>query len=137
MGERIRNRYVEVPSGCWMWLSTINTTGYALMKVEGRHRVAHRVVYEHMVGPIPDGLVLDHLCMVKACVNPAHLEPVTQAENVRRCNETLGIKQYATHCPSGHDLATHGRLSSEGFRRCRACEKPASQRRYLRRKAAV
>jgi hypothetical protein len=70
---------------CWIWqLSLHARTGYGAKKTNGVSTLAHRAVYEHHVGPIPDGLELDHLCRVRACVNPAHLEPVTHKENVRR-----------------------------------------------------
>lgn len=70
---------------CWQWTaSIIHTTGYGAFGVEGRKRGAHRVSYELVIGPIPDGLTIDHLCNNRRCVNPSHLEPVTQGENVRR-----------------------------------------------------
>lgn len=71
--------------GCWEWSAAHNPkSGYAVMRVDGTLRYAHRLSYELHVGPIPDGLVIDHLCMNRGCVNPAHLEPVTQGENTRR-----------------------------------------------------
>lgn len=69
---------------CWIWTGTISERGYGLWSVNGVGRPAHRMLYERMVGPIPDGLVLDHLCSVLRCVNPAHLEPVTAAINSQR-----------------------------------------------------
>ena len=72
------------PGGCWLWTGCTNRGGYGLTKFRGRTTGAHRAVYRLLVGPIPEGLDLDHLCSVRLCVNPAHLEPVTHAENVRR-----------------------------------------------------
>jgi hypothetical protein len=74
---------------CWLWLGRIDTSGYGEYKQyasPGRKHFwrAHRVAYELLVGPIPEGLVIDHLCRVRDCVNPAHMEPVTSAENTRR-----------------------------------------------------
>lgn len=71
--------------GCWLWLGSKDPRGYGVCyRAPGRSTTVHRDAYEHLVGPIPEGLTLDHLCRTRACVNPAHLEPVTLLENVRR-----------------------------------------------------
>src|SRR5687767_10789272 len=78
---------VNQQSGCWVWTGSMYRSGYAQIRMGGRGgplRRAHRVAFEIFRGPIPDGLELDHLCRVKACVNPWHLEPVTHAENMLR-----------------------------------------------------
>jgi HNH endonuclease len=70
---------------CWIWAGFKGTgAGYARVMIGAKHQLAHRAMYEQEVGPIPEGLTLDHLCNVHACVNPAHLEPVTLQENIRR-----------------------------------------------------
>ncbi len=74
---------VEFTDACWLWTASTDWYGYGWFWV-GAPRRAHRVCYEWLVGPIPAGLELDHLCRVPACVRPEHLEPVTHAENVRR-----------------------------------------------------
>jgi hypothetical protein len=86
--KRLDDRYVVEDQGyitpCWIWLGEKNGEGYGRIRRRTRSYSAHRILYEMHVGSIPYGLVLDHLCRIPRCVNPAHLEPVTQAENVRR-----------------------------------------------------
>lgn len=123
------------PSGCWVWTGA-KSWGYGCYSAKGvKTRRAHRVAYLALVGAIPDGLVLDHLCRVKACVNPAHLEPVTQRENVLRGD---GAKPQ-THCKYGHPLTpgnTYVRYSpgsqTEKRRDCRTCVR-AKRSRYKAR----
>lgn len=92
-------------SGCWIWMGAVRTTSYGMeygrFNFEGKNRYAHRVSYQCLVGPAPEGLHLDHLCRVTCCVNPDHLEPVTNAENVLRGWKARGRK---THCVNGHFL---------------------------------
>lgn len=133
-----------VPAGrpelgpCWIWTAHLNRAGYGQVNrgaTEGRALV-HRVVYEHEVGPIPDGLELDHLCSVPACCNPAHLEAVTHAENVRRGRAGDSVRQRAaerTHCANGHPYeGDNYRITKQGRRRCRVCV-----REWARRKKAA
>lgn len=124
----ITERVVYDPAtGCWLWSRGLLTTGYGSAKRDGRSRGAHRVAFELYRGPVPDGLVLDHLCQVRCCVNPAHLEVVTNRENVRR-----GLRSdTATHCSRGHSWAEHERRHRNGRRYCRACHREAD-RRYRR-----
>lgn len=86
--------------GCWEWLGTRNADGYGIVCVGESRQRAHRVAYEQYVGPIPDGLVIDHLCSNRACINPKHLEPVAQAENARR--GASGRDRTRTECKNGH-----------------------------------
>lgn len=106
--------------GCWLWQMHINKYGYGRLsrKKAGDTSLAHRISYEQFVGPIPDGFQIDHLCRVRNCVNPAHLEPVIYVENRRR----RAVHQ--THCKNGHpfdDQNTY--IQSDGARACRICRR--------------
>jgi HNH endonuclease len=72
------------PDECWLWRGQISPSGYGRIDINNHAGYAHRYVYERERGPIPNGLQLDHLCRVRACVNPSHLQPVSRAENIRR-----------------------------------------------------
>ena len=110
-------------SDCWEW-QAYRQNGYGRFQIKGRHIQAHRYAYITLIGPIPHGLTLDHLCRNRACVNPAHLQPVTMRVNILR---GVGITAQAarrTHCPQGHpyDLFnTH--YQKKGSRICRACQR--------------
>lgn len=81
---------VEPTGFCWLWTGPVNNCGYGQTAFRGRTWVAHRIIYTLLVGEIPKGLQLDHLCHVRLCVNPDHLEPVTKAENMRRAAKRNG-----------------------------------------------
>lgn len=124
-------------SECWLWTAYIDPNGYGRFSVGGRAggmRGAHRVAYELMIAEIPAGLELDHLCRVRHCVNPWHLEPVTPLVNSQR--STAGAvnaqRQLAiTHCPQGHTYDdANTRIKKNGTRACRACDRDAARRRY-------
>lgn len=103
---------------CWEWTGFVNVNGYG----KAGRGWAHRVVWATLVGPIPEGLVLDHLCKNRRCVNPDHLEPVTQLENNRRGDGTVG----RTHCVGGHALTPENVyvINSPDYtrRKCRTCQ---------------
>lgn len=84
VSERFRALYDVIDTGCWIWRGTPGANGYGRLSIGNRPTYAHRAAYELHVGPIPAGLTIDHLCRVRMCVNPDHLEPVTRAENTRR-----------------------------------------------------
>ena len=88
--NRILNNIERIPiSGCWIYLGQLNRNGYGTFLIKRKRKMVQRYVYENLVGPIPEGYVLDHLCRVRCCCNPAHLEPVTVQENTRRGNALL------------------------------------------------
>ena len=127
-------------TGCWEWIGARDSRGYGNVRVRGRVRKAHRVIYEETRGSIPDGMECDHLCRVPWCVNPAHLELVAHAENVRRgaARWVPGARQRAKRrCPRGHAYTKSNTYvqPSTGGRACRACDRDRKRARAGRREA--
>jgi hypothetical protein len=138
-GERITRNVTADDNGCWNWnLYVSPSTGYGFLTTGGRRHLAHRVSYESLVGPIPDGLQIDHLCRNRRCVNPEHLEPVTGSENCNRAPVHVAHNRAKTHCPNGHpyDEANTGRTGRYQHRYCRACARAANRRASAKRAAA-
>ena len=106
---------------CWEWVAT-RSGRYGAFWVPSRKAMvpAHRFAYELANGPIPGGLSLDHLCRNPGCVNPAHLEPVTHAENMRR---TTGTRYRKTHCPEGHEYTEENTYLHARKRQCKECRR--------------
>lgn len=129
------------PDACWLWPGTITASGYGQISVKNRPTPAHRYVYEHLVGPVPPGLALDHLCRVRSCCNPAHLEPVTLGENVLRGVGISAVNARKTACKRGHSLTdSNVYVRPDGQRNCRACHREANRinmRRYYAEKRAA
>lgn len=125
--ERFWARITHDESGCWLWDAADPSNGYGKFNLHGSVRYAHRVSYELLVEPIPAGLVLDHLCRVRHCVNPAHLEPVTHRVNILRGTAPSAIKAHATTCDEGHPLPPR----EPGRKRvCRECRNAYRRKRY-------
>jgi hypothetical protein len=106
----------STPSGCWSWIGATTRGGYGSFKFNDVTSSAHRIAYEYRHGAIPDGLEIDHLCSNRSCVNPAHLEPVTRLENVRRGNGAQRVV-----CPAGHKYDEANTYHCRGKRYCRTC----------------
>jgi hypothetical protein len=114
-------------SGCWEWIGYRTKAGYSQLSIRGQMVLTHRYVWSRMVGPIPDGMFLDHQCRNRACFNPDHLRVVTP--RVNSIENVVGsfwqIEAAKTHCPQGHpyDEANTYRRPATGARHCRACDK--------------
>ena len=126
---------VDRSGECWLWTGALTTNGYgSFMKKKGLQMVrAHRFSYEYFVGPIPEGLDLDHLCRVRNCVNPAHLEPVTRRINLLRGMTQTALNASKTHCPAGHPYSPENTyIRPKGQRVCKACSNLRSRANYQR-----
>ena len=121
---------------CVIWGGSVNKNGYGYLYVDGKQKLAHRVAYETEIGPIPDGLVIDHLCRNRACVNTQHMEPVTIGENVLRGETGPGINSRKTECIYGHSLAD-AYVAKDGRRACRTCRKDHARRYYQENAEAI
>lgn len=130
--------------GCWLWTAYTSKDGYGKYWIDGTNKNAHRALWETAVGPIDEGMHVDHLCRVRHCVNPAHLEVVTPKENTIRGNSVKASKarigpkhqRWATHCNKGHEMTEDNVYTSPNHGRyCRECGRKSS-REYQARKRA-
>ncbi len=126
MLERLMAKVSPEPmSGCWLWSGYLNACGYGVIRTDTSTALAHRMSYELLVKSIPADLEIDHLCRVRSCINPDHLEPVRHRVNVQRgASTTLHLER--SHCPSGHaysggnlKIKTNG--NGHRYRHCKAC----------------
>lgn len=146
--DRFKTKFTLAANGCWLWSACTTSAGYGQFTVGSRRDgsraavYAHRWAYEQMIGPIPEGLVLDHLCRKPSCVNPQHLEAVTQRENMRRSvvsdagrSNRGAYRREKTHCPAGHPYAGDNlSQSTTGGRRCKTCRREGMARAYAEKR---
>lgn len=139
----VQGHYVspEPNSGCWLWIGPIKDTGYGRFSVRDgsawKTVIAHRYSYEAENGPIPEGLVIDHLCRMRCCVNPDHLEAITNEENIRRGFLARRQQPYAPidplQCINGHIYGPNGRTSDGHCRKCDLVSKAREENKIRRR----
>lgn len=129
--DRLMANCRETVSGCWEWTASCGSHGYGQFWTGVSNDLAHRASYIVAVGPIPDGLQIDHLCRNRKCINPEHLEAVTQQENMRRASEAQ------TACrKAGHPFTPENTIiTTAGHRKCRTCYKESQRRHYARKRA--
>ncbi len=136
--DRFAEKIALTDTGCIEWIASSDSKGYGKFQCEsgrnGRLMPAHRWAYEWIVGPIPVGLQLDHLCRNRLCVNPAHLEPVSQQENILRGVGLAAENAEKTACPVGHPYAGDNLYTNPttGSRLCRACRREHDRNRRPR-----
>lgn len=127
--------FVTKTDTCWLWTSYINSRGYGYVPKNGTSRAAHRIAYELVIGPIPKGLEIDHLCRVRRCVRPDHLEAVTTKENILRGTCPPAINSKKTSCASGHAFTEENiYITPNGRRNCRECRRIACQKYESRKR---
>lgn len=136
--ERLLEKISINENGCWCWTSSIKPNGYGCFWHDGAQRNAHRVSYELFIGPIPEGLDLDHLCRNRACVNPEHLEPVTRSVNLNK-----GLKKSKVpkklFCKNGHEFTQENTAVYEYVRgrRCKTCANATAKKYRDSKKAGI
>ena len=137
---RLMTKFIPVDGSCWEWIGSRAHDGYGAFALRRKNKLAHRVVYEHFIGPIPSGMTIDHLCRNRNCVNPHHLEAVTNRVNTLRGIGLSAENAKKTSCVHGHPLSGEnlalrvGRYG--GYRKCKRCDADRQMRAYYERKLA-
>ena len=129
---------IQKTDHCWVWIGAKDVYGYGSLKIDGKQKKAHRVLYKLHKGDLKDELTIDHLCRNRACVNPEHLEAVTLEENKRRGNSPAALNARKTHCPKGHPYSKENTKTYVRWygisRHCLTCNKERDQSRNRKTK---
>lgn len=120
----------RIEGGCWRWTGAHISTGYGQLDVGGKRKGVHRLAYTAFVGPIPEGMDIDHACNVRDCINPEHLRPMSHRDNILRSAGPPGLNAWKTHCKRGHEFTPENtRIPRPGHRECWTCRR-AARREY-------
>ncbi len=127
------------PNACWEWTGFRHDDGYGIMGFNNQNYMAHRFVYEYLVGEIPDGLTINHDCRNRACMNPKHLSPMTFEENISLGDfSTNNHNKKKTHCPKGHNYSKENLyFRPDGRRECLICKRESNRNCYHKKKAIL
>lgn len=130
--ERFESKILRTDT-CWIWQAHTQPTGYGQFWLDGKLHPAHRIAYQLYIGPIPEGLEIDHLCGNPSCVNPAHLEPTSHRVNSQRRFNHANGNSVKTHCVRGHELTADNLRPNQGnHRRCKECARIHDRNRRAR-----
>jgi len=124
--------HVRQEGECWLWHGKVSNHGYAMLSIDRKTRNVHRFLYQHVRGQLPLTVALDHLCCRPACINPAHLEPVTTVVNILRGTSPPARNATKTHCPAGHAYTPDNTITRRQHRSCRACKRRRDAQRHDR-----
>lgn len=130
VSERIERHCIPEPNtGCWLWTGHLDKYGYGKITVGRSSRLAHRIAYEAFIGPIPDGLTLDHRCRTPQCVNPAHMDPMPLKDNILLGRSPAALASRRDRCHLGHVYTDGSFVFYRGVRYCLVCRRLRQERR--------